>query len=167
MEDTQSVSSSTWVITPRHSILSRCSLTLGHKEMGHFLGAYITECTSCHSWILYLPGNLPIPMNQSRNSFIKSSVDLMDLTAAGTVAGLTFVAVVEAGAGLWGFVLGCMTVTAQFIFMIASLSYDGRPRMAGPGVSAMYQYELILWGQMPVPPGHQTMGPWSAPYRGI
>ena len=45
----------------------------------------------------------------------------MDLAAVGTVAGLTFVALVEAGAGLGGFVLGCMTVTAQFIFTIASL----------------------------------------------
>ena len=45
-----------------------------------------------------------MPMNRSGNSFIKSSVDLMDLAAAGTVAGLTFVAVVEAGAGLGGFV---------------------------------------------------------------
>ena len=67
----------------------------------------------------------------------------MDLAAAVIVAGLTFVAVVEAGAGLGGFVPGCMTVTAQFIFMIASLSHDGRPRMAGLGVSATYQYELI------------------------
>ena len=68
----------------------------------------------------------------------------MDLAAVGTVAGLTFVAVVEAGAGPGGFVLGCMTVTTQFIFTITSLSHDGRPRMAEPGVSAMYQYELIL-----------------------
>ena len=58
-------------------------------------------------------------------------------------------------------------MTAQFIFTIASLSHDGRPRMAGPCVSAMYQYELILQGQMPVPPGCQTMGPQSAPYRGL
>ena len=85
-----------------------------------------------------------MPMNQSGNSFIKSSVDLMDLAAVGTVAGLTFVAVVEADAGIGGFVPGCMTVSAQFIFMITSLLHDGRPRMAGLGVSAMYQYEMIL-----------------------
>ena len=85
-----------------------------------------------------------MPVNRSGNSFIKSSVDLMDLAAVWIVAGLTFVAVVEAGAGLGGFVSGCMNVTAQFIFTIASLSHDGRHRMAGPGVSAMYQYELIL-----------------------
>ena len=91
----------------------------------------------------------------------------MDLAAVGTVAGLTFVAVVEAGAGFGGFVPGCMTVTAQFIFMIASLLHDGRPRMAGLDVSATYQYELTLQGQMPGQPGCQTMGPWSAPYRGI
>ena len=159
--------SSTQVTTPRHSILSRCSLTFGCKAMGHFLGACIMGWTSCQSQILYSPGNLPIPLNQSGNSFIKSSVDLMDLAAAGTVAGLAIVAVVEAGAGLGGFVLGLMTVMAQFIFIIASLSHEGRSRMAGPGVSATYQYELILWGQMPVSPGCQTMGPVSAPYRGI
>ena len=69
--------------------------------------------------------------------------------------------------GLGGFVPGLMSVMAQFIFMIANLSHEGRPRMTGPGVSAMYQYELILWGQTPGPSGCQTMGPWSAPCRGI
>ena len=68
----------------------------------------------------------------------------MGLASVGTVAGLAVIAVVETGAGLEGFLLGCMTVTAQFIFMIASLLHDGRPRIAGLGVSAMYQYELIL-----------------------
>ena len=106
-------------------------------------------------------------MNQFGNSFIKLSVDLMDLAVEGTVAGLTFVAVVEAGAGLGGFVPGCMTVTAQFIFIIASLLHNKRPRMSEPGVSTMYQYELIWQGQIPGSPGCQTMGPWSAAYRGI
>ena len=69
MEDTQSVGSSTWVITLRHSILSRCSLTFGHKVMGHFLGACITGCHIIWSQILYLPGNLPIPVNRSGNSY--------------------------------------------------------------------------------------------------
>ena len=63
--------------------------------------------------------------------------------------------------------LGCMTVMAQFIFMTASFSLEGRPRMAGLGVSAMYQYEFTQWGQAPGWSGCQVMGPWSAPYRGI
>ena len=67
--------------------------------MGHFLGACIMGWTSCWSQILYLPGNLPIPVNQSGNS----SVDLIDLAAAGTVAGLVAAAVVETGAELGGF----------------------------------------------------------------
>ena len=167
MEDTQSVGSSTWVITPRHSILSRCSLTFRHKVMGHFLGACIMGWTSYQSWILYLLGNLPIPVNQSGNSFTKSSVDLMDLAAAWTVAGLVVVAAWETGAGLWGFVPGHMTVMAQLIFTTASLLHEGRPRMAGPWVSVTYQYEFTLWGQVPGWPGHQVMGPQSAPYRGI
>ena len=78
-----------------------------------------------------------MPVNQSGKSFIKSSVDLMDLAAVGTVAGLVAVAV-ETGAGCGGFVPGCMMVMAQFIFMTASFSLEGRPRIAGLGVSAMY-----------------------------
>ena len=72
--------------------------------------------------------------------------DLMDLAAVVTVAGLFVAAVVETVAGLGGFVLGCMTVMAQFIFMTASLLHEGRPRMEGPGVSATYQYEFTQWG---------------------
>ena len=68
------------------------------------------------------------------------------MAAAWTVAGLAVVAVVETGAGLAGFAPGCMTVMAQFIFTTASLSHEGRPRMAGPGVSMTYQYEFTLWG---------------------
>ena len=41
-----------------------------------------------------------MPLNQSRNSFIKSSVDLMDLVASGAVAGLVMATVVETGAGI-------------------------------------------------------------------
>ena len=54
--------------------------------------------------------------------------------------------VVETGVGHGGFVPGHMTVMAQFIFMTASFSLEGRPRMAGPGVSVTYQYEFTLWG---------------------
>ena len=164
MEDTQSIGSSTWVITPRHSILLRCSLTFGCKAMGHFLGACIMGWASWQSQILYLPGNLPMPMNWSGNSFIKSSMDLMDLAASGAVAGLVAAAVVETGAGC---VPGCLTMMAQFIFMTASFSFEGRPRMAGPGVSATYQYQFTLWGQTPGQSGWQVMGPKSAPYRGV
>ena len=60
------------------------------------------------------------------------------LAASGTVAGLVVAAVVETGAGC---VPGHLTVMAQFIFMTATFSLEGRPRMAGPGVSVMYQYE--------------------------
>ena len=70
----------------------------------------------------------------------------MDLAASGTVAGLLVAAVVETGAG---HVPGCLTVMAQFIFTTASFSLEGRPRMAGPGVSATYQYDFTLWGQEP------------------
>ena len=167
MEDTQSIGSSTWVITPRHSILSRCSLTCGCKAVGHFLGACITGWALWWSQIFYLLGNLPMPLNQSGNTLIKSSLDLMDLAASGVVAGLVAVAVMEMGAGHGGFVPGCMVVMAQFILMTASFSNEGRPRMVGPGVSAMYQYEFTLCSWAPGWSGCHVMGPQSAPYGGI
>ena len=106
---------------------------------------------------MYLPGNLQIPVNQSGNSFIRSSVDLMGLAAAA----------VGPGIGLGVLVSGWVTVMAQFIFTTASFSHDGRPRMAEPGVSVTYQYEFTLWGQTPGWPDHQVMRPHSAPYWGI
>ena len=51
----------------------------------------------------------------------------MDLADSGAVAGLFVAAVVETGAGC---VPGCLTIMAQFIFMTASFSLEGRPRMA-------------------------------------
>ena len=80
----------------------------------------------------------------------------MDLAASGTVG--------ETGAGC---VLGHLTMMAQFIFMTASFSLEGRPSMVGPGVSAMYQYEFTLWGQEPGWSGCHVMDPRSAPCRGI
>ena len=84
-----------------------------------------------------------MPWNQSGNSLIKSSVDLMALAASGAVAGLVVATVVETGAGCEP---GCLTVMAQFIFTTASFSLEGRPRMVGPGVSTTYQYDFTLWG---------------------
>ena len=77
-----------------------------------------------------------------QNSFIKSSVDLMDLAASGTAAGLVAATLVETGAGC---VPGHLTMMAQFIFTTASFSLEDRPRMAAPGVSATYQYKFTLW----------------------
>ena len=87
-----------------------------------------------------------MPLNQSGNSLIKSSVDLMGLDASGAVAGLFVAAVKETGGGC---VQGCLMVMAQFIFTTASFSLEGRPRMVGPGVSATYQYDFTLWGWAP------------------
>ena len=62
----------------------------------------------------------------------------MDLASVQVVTGLTIVAV-EAGVGFGGLVSGWTTVAAQLIFTTANLLHDGRPRMAGPWVSATYQ----------------------------
>ena len=40
---------------------------------------------------------------------------------------------------------GHMTVMAQFIFMTASHSHEGKHRMAGQRVSETYQYEFTRW----------------------
>ena len=48
------------------------------------------------------------------------------------LAGLTVIAV-GAATGLGSFVLGWITVMAQFILTTANLVHDGRPRMAGLG----------------------------------
>ena len=80
----------------------------------------------------------------------------MDLAASGTVAGLVVATVVGTGAGC---VPGHLTVMAQFIFTTASFSFEGRPSMAGPGVSAMYQYKFTLWGREPGQSGLPSDGP--------
>ena len=50
--------------------------------------------------IVYSPGNLPIPVDWSGDSLIKSSVDLMGLAPAGAAVGLTTVALgTDAGFG--------------------------------------------------------------------
>ena len=67
----------------------------------------------------------------------------MGLAAAGAAVGLTTIAV-RVGAGLGGFVLAWIPVIAQFILMTANLLHDGRPKMAGLGVSATYQQEFTL-----------------------
>ena len=113
------------------------------------------------SWIVYSPGNLPIPVNQSGNSLIKLSVDLMGLAASGAAVGFTVVAV-GAGTGPGGFMSGWITVMAQFILTTPNLLHDGRPRMAGLGESVTYQYEFTLLGQVPGLLGCQMMGLQSA-----
>ena len=67
----------------------------------------------------------------------------MDLADVYFVAGLTILAV-KAGAGVGGFVSGWITVMSQFILTTTNLSHNGRPRMAGPWVSATYQKEFTL-----------------------
>ena len=150
--------SSTQVITPRHSILLRCSLTFGCKAMGHFLGICIMGWTLCWSWILYLPGSLPIPVNWSGNSFINVISGPDGLGCCLNCSRLGCGCCCGSRCRTWGLVPGCMTVTAQFIFMIASLSHDRRPRMAGLGVSATYN---MNWSCKGWTPDHLAARQWG------
>ena len=86
---------------------------------------------------MYSPGNLQIPVNCSGNSIIRSSVYLMGFATTGAAVGLTAVAV-RTGTGLGGFAFGWITVMAKFIFTTANILHNGRPRMAGLGMSATY-----------------------------
>ena len=153
------------VMTPRASIFARCSLTLGHNAIGHFPGACMTGWVSGHSCILYSPGSLPIPVNLSGNSLIKSSVDLMHLDFGVLAAGGFASLVAWVGAVPVRLLLGWVVVIAQFTWTTANLSHAGRPKRAGPGVSAIYQYEWIMHCWAPGVIGCQRMGPQRIPYR--
>ena len=158
---------STWVVTPRASILARCSLTLGCNVIGHFLGACVTRWAPGCSHILYSPGNLPIPANLSGNSLIKSSVVLMHL-GFGVLAIGGFAALAAwVGTVLVRLLSGWVAMTAQFTWTTANFSHAGRPKRAGPGVSAMYQYEWIMCGWASGVLGCQRMGTQRILYRGI
>ena len=156
-----------WVITPRASIFARYSLTLGCNVIGHFLGVCMTRWASGCSCILYSPGSLPIPVNLSGNSLIKSSVDLMHLGFGVLAAGGFAALAAWVGPVPVRILLSWVAPTAQFTWTTANLSHAGRPKRAGPGVSAMYQYEWIMCGWAPGVFGCQRMGPWRILYRGI
>ena len=156
-----------WVITPRASIFARCSLTLGHNVIGHYLGEWMTGWVSGQSCILYSPGNFPIPVNLSVNSLIKSLVDFMHLDF-GVLAASGFSALAAwVGAVPVRLLSGWLVMTAQFTWTTANFSHAGRPKRAGPGVSAIYHYEWIMCGWAPGVFGCQRMGPWWILYRGI
>ena len=89
-DKTQSVGSSTGVMTPSFTTLSNSALTLGHMEIGHFHGAFMTGCALSHSLMVYSTRNCPMPQNLPGNFLMKSSVDLIGtalLGASGAVVG--------------------------------------------------------------------------------
>ena len=128
-DDTQFAGSSTGVMSPSFTIFSNSALTLRCMEIGHFEGACMTGWESSHSLIVYSPGNWPMPWNLSGIFLMSSSVDLI---------GTVFLGVGSAGVGTDRWEVSWITFTAQFILTTSSLSYDGSPMMAGPGVSATY-----------------------------
>ena len=91
-----------------------------------------------------------MPWHLSQNFLMRSSVDLI---------GTVFLGVAGAGVGPGRSEVPWMTLTAQFILTTSNLSNEGSPRMAGPGVSATYQQELIWWDCALGEPGCQMIGP--------
>ena len=136
-DKTQSVGSSTRVMTPSFIILSNSALTLGCMEIGHFQGACMTGWALSHSLMVYSPENQPMPWNLSQNSLIWSSVDLVGVFFMGVDGSAS------AGVGLGSWEVSWMILTSQFILMTSNLSHDENPRMAEPGVSTTYQQEFI------------------------
>ena len=89
-DETQSVGSTTRVMTPNFTILLNSALTLGCMEIGHYQGACTTGWASSHHIIVYSPGLWPMPWNLSGNFLMRSSVDLI---------GTVFLGVGDAGKG--------------------------------------------------------------------
>ena len=133
-DETQSVGSSTGVMTPSFTILSYYVLTLGHVEIGHFWGACMTGSALSCSLMVYSPGNWPMPWILSQNFLMSSSVDLI---------GTVFLSVSGSGVGPGRQEVSWMTLTAQFILTTSNLTHDGIPRITGPEVSATYQQEFM------------------------
>ena len=136
-DETQSVGSSTGVMTPSFTILFYSALTLGHMEIGHFQGACLKDWASPCSLMVYSPRNWPMPWNLSGNFLMRSSVDLIGTVFLG-VAGA------RVGPGRWE--VSWITLAAQFILTTFNLPHDRNPQMAGPGVYATYQQEFTWCG---------------------
>ena len=115
-----------------------------------FLGVCMTGWALSHNLMVYLPGNWPMPWNLSGNVLIRSSVELIEAV---------FVGIAGAGVGPGRWEVPWMTLTVQFILTTSNFSHEGNPRMAGPGVSATYQQELIWWGCALGEQGCQMTGP--------
>ena len=92
-DETQSIGSSTRVMTWSFTILYNSALTLGNMEIGHCHSTCVTGWVLSHSLVEYLLRNWPMPQNLSGNSLMRSSVDL---------TGVVFLGAVGAGAGLGG-----------------------------------------------------------------
>ena len=56
-DETQSIGSSTAVMAPTFTILSSSALILGHMEIEHFWGAFMTGWALSHSLMVNSPGN--------------------------------------------------------------------------------------------------------------
>ena len=149
-DETQSVGSSTGVMTPSYTILCNSALTLGHMEIGHFQGACMTSWPLSCSLVMYSPGKWPMPWNLSGNFLMRTLVDLI---------GVVFLGVGGAGVGPGRQEVSWMTLTAQFILTTYNFLRDWSPKMAGPGVSATYQQEFIWQGYVLEEPGCQMIGP--------
>ena len=76
-DETQSVGSSTGVMTPSFAILLNFALTLGHMEIEYFWGACMTTSAWSHSLMVYSSGNRSMLWNLSGNVLRRSSVDLI------------------------------------------------------------------------------------------
>ena len=161
IDETQSITSSSGVMTPSFTILSNSALTLGCMEIGHFHVACMTGWALSCSLMVYSSGNQPMPWNLSGNSLMRYSVDFIGVVFLG-VSGAA-----GAGVGCGSWEVSWMTLTAQFILMTSYLSHNGGPRKAGLGMPATYQWEFIWWGCTLGEPVCQVMDPWSDPKRGI
>ena len=80
-------------------------------EVGHFWRVCMTDWALSHSLMVYSPGNWNMPWNLSKNSLMRSSVDLI----GGVFLGVGCAAGAWVGPGSWE--VSWMTMTVQFILM--------------------------------------------------
>ena len=110
------------------------SCTKGCIAMGHFHGAWTIGFVSSQRVMWYVPGKHPIPSNLSGCDLMRSLV-------------LSCFRLVRSFCTCWHPVVGFCCVsffqqkcTAQLYSTIPSFEHDGRPKIVGPGVSAMYHW---------------------------
>ena len=151
---------STQVITPMHSILSRCSLTFGHVWWwGNSWGQCMMGWMSWWSWIgaLIRESANPCESIWKLLNQVISGLDGLGCCCCGS----------RCRAWRFGVRLGQLWWHSSSLQLL-TFCMTGRPRMAGPGVSAWHTSKSVpCSSQAPGSPGHQVMGPWSAPYRDI
>ena len=117
---------------------SSFSFTRGCTGIGHFLGTCTTGLASSQRVMWSVPGNWPIPSNWLGEALMRSSLELSAEVRSGLLLAHSVVGFLG---GLGGSCL-LVSLTTHFSYTISMSDEEGRPCMAGPGLSATYH---LIW----------------------